>query len=127
MTDWREMAKDQLRQYPRNQDAAARLGQQIVLLQERACDAPEEMELVSRLAELKLQRRQLQVWLEQMEKALGRLEREDVLLLRAMYMHARPNEAERQSIRTGQARATVYRRCNRALERFTLALYGAVQ
>lgn len=63
-------------------------------------------------------------WLEVTERALGCLDTEERLILQRLHVYQEKDGLERLCNELGVEQSAIYRRRNRALEKFTLALYG---
>lgn len=78
-----------------------------------------------------VQRQQLQwaldqalLWVETTERALGTLTPEEKLVLNRFYLYPCPGSVDRLCGELGQEQSTIYRKRDRALRHFTMALYG---
>lgn len=65
------------------------------------------------------------LWVSQVDKALAILSDEERLVLDRFYLHPIKGAIEDLCERMNIEKATVYRRRDDALRRFTIALYGA--
>lgn len=70
----------------------------------------------------KLQRNQS--WMQCTQRALGALSQKERLILLRLYISPEKKAPERLCAELGMERSTLYRHRDRALEKFTLALYG---
>lgn len=77
--------------------------------------------------ELKRRLEEARSWVDQVDKALAVLSDEEKMVLERLFVHpakgAMPALSEQLNIDT----TTVYRRRDKALRRFTIALYGATE
>ena len=62
-----------------------------------------------------------------MESGLGVLDEDERLVLDRFYIHRSKGNVNRLCEELGVEKPTVYRRRNRALYLFTIALYGAIE
>ncbi len=138
--NWKNEAIDRLRQYPQARQARDNLQREIRRL-EAALASPgsarpdrgrgsgkREDWMLDTLVNLELLRDRYLFtsrWLENTDSALAGMTREDRALLEQMYMSGEP-DTQLLSLEYGADRSTLYRHRDRALERFTLALYGPV-
>ncbi|MBE6944227.1 MAG: hypothetical protein E7453_08260 [Ruminococcaceae bacterium] len=74
--------------------------------------------------ELTWQLRQTESWLDTMERALMSLPREERLVLERFYIRPEKGSVERLCTELGAETSTVYRKRDKALRKFTIALYG---
>ena len=74
--------------------------------------------------ELTWQLRQTESWLDTMERALMSLPREERLVLERFYIRQEKGSVERLCTELGAETSTVYRKRDKALRKFTIALYG---
>lgn len=77
--------------------------------------------------ELEWSLQQAQSWLQVTEQALRVLSPEEMLILQRLYMHPERGSLDRLSMELGIEQSSIYRRRDKALHKFTLALYGAEQ
>ena len=82
---------------------------------------------VVKLQELDSTEKQNQLWVDMVGAALGTLDGEDKLILDRLFICPMKGSIERLCEELGMERATVYRRRDGALRRFTLAMYGLVE
>lgn len=64
-------------------------------------------------------------WVRMTDQALQKLTEEERLILRRLYIFPETGGLDRLCQELGVEKSSVYRRRDRALEKFTLALYGA--
>jgi hypothetical protein len=74
--------------------------------------------------ELKRRLKEARLWVAQVDKALAVLDDEERLVLDRFYIHQVKGVIEDLCGRLNIEKATVYRRRDNALRRFTIALYG---
>lgn len=141
--NWKNEAMDKLRQYTASRSAQRALAIQIKDIEEDLC-APPTARLESRYTEcadyedrrlnklvflelLRQRKRQTDAWLEAVELALGTLEPAEKQVLLYLYIAPRKGAVEELCLELGMERSSVYRTRERALETFTLALFGIDQ
>ena len=141
--NWKEEATDRLRQYDSLRQACSNIPQQLQQLRSRIYRSKSPslqpggtMGGYSRgdgalLNDLVLQQElrgnleRSRSWVRMTEEALKRLTGEERLILRRLYIYPESGSLERLCQELGVEKSSVYRRRDRALEKFTLALYGA--
>ncbi len=74
--------------------------------------------------ELKNALRRAKLWLSFTDRALEALKPDERLILRRMYVYPQRGSLQRLTEELGVEQSTLYRRRDKALERFTVALYG---
>lgn len=74
--------------------------------------------------ELKRRLKEARLWVAQVDKALAVLGEEEKLVLDRFYIHPAKGNAGELCERLNVEQATVYRKRDSALRRFTIALYG---
>lgn len=67
---------------------------------------------------------QTESWLDTMERALMSLPREERLVLERFYIRPEKGSVERLCTELGAETSTIYRKRDKALRQFTIALYG---
>ena len=77
--------------------------------------------------ELKRRLREAQLWVAQVDKALAVLDDEERLVLDRFYIHRAKGNVGELCERLNVEQATVYRKRDSALRRFTIALYGVTE
>lgn len=77
--------------------------------------------------ELQWTLQQAQNWVHMTERALSTLTPEEKLILHRMYILPERGCLDRLCMELGVEQSSIYRRRDKALHRFTLALYGAVE
>lgn len=65
-------------------------------------------------------------WVQIVERGLGILPKEERQILKRMYVYPEKNGIQRLCDELGMEHSSVYRRRDKALQTFTLALYGAL-
>lgn len=64
-------------------------------------------------------------WVQIVDRGLSCLSKEDRLILKRLYIYPEKNGLQRLCEELGAEKSTVYRRRDKAVQTFTLALYGA--
>ena len=82
---------------------------------------------IVRREELTRQLESSRAWVALAENGLAALDEEDRLVLDRFYIHRHKGACERLCEELDREKAQVYRRRDRALKRFTLALYGGLE
>ena len=77
--------------------------------------------------ELKRRLREARLWVAQVDKALAVLDDEERLVLDRFYIHRAKGNVGELCERLNVVQATVYRKRDSALRRFTIALYGVTE
>ena len=77
--------------------------------------------------ELKRRLKEARLWTAQVDKALAVLGEEEKLVLDRFYIHRAKGNAGELCERLNVEQATVYRKRDSALRRFTIALYGVTE
>ena len=77
--------------------------------------------------ELKRRLREARLWVAQVDKALAVLDDEEQLVLDRFYIHRAKGNVGELCERLNVEQATVYRKRDSALRRFTIALYGVTE
>jgi len=139
--NWKSEATEKLRQYDAMRKAACNIPKEIQRLRVAATairgvstDATpvkgssrrEEM-LINNLVhrqELQWTLEQTKCWLDVTERALSCLTQEEKLILHRLYISPEKGGLERLCQELDMEKSTVYRRRDRALQRFAMALYG---
>lgn len=143
--DWKREAIDKLRCYAARKNALVSIPQEIRELEDAfagirsaATDgtpvhgggSSREDMLLSNIAhrdELERSLRQAKGTVAIVERGLSVLDAEERLVLDRFYIHPARGNADRLCEELGIEKASVYRRKESALRRFTIALYGAVE
>ena len=140
--NWKSEAMEKLRRYDAMRAASCNIPKEIRRLQIAACAtkgasadaAPvkgggnrrEELlmdNLVHR-QELQWTLDQTKCWLDVTERALKSLTREEKLILHRLYICPEKGAVDRLCEELGLEQSSIYRRRDRALQRFAVALYG---
>ena len=82
---------------------------------------------IVRREELSRQLESARAWVAMADNGLAALDEEDRLVLDRFYVHRHKGACERLCEELDREKAQVYRRRDRALKRFTLALYGGLE
>ena len=140
--NWKSEAMEKLRRYDAMRAASCNIPKELRRLQIAACatkgastDATPVKNGGNRREELLMdnlvQRQELQwtldqtkCWLDVTERALKALTREERLILQRLYICPEKGAVERLCEELGLEQSSVYRRRDRALQRFAIALYG---
>lgn len=77
--------------------------------------------------ELGISHQQTLLWMKRMDKALGALTSEELLILERFYINPEKKAADRLAGDLQVDVKTVYRRKDEALRKFTMALYGVLE
>ena len=77
--------------------------------------------------ELKRQLKEAGLWVSQVDEALDILSDEEKMVLERLFIHPVKGAMSALSEQLNIDKTTVYRRRDKALRRFTIALYGAVE
>lgn len=140
--NWKKEAQDRLRNYHSIRHACRNIPQEIKRLENMAL-SPGRVSLaelggmgtgrgddklinnIVYMQELQWRWEQTRHWLEVTDSALLCLEPEEKRILERLYMDQEKGGLERLCRELGVEQSSVYRRRDRALLKFTLALYGA--
>ena len=82
---------------------------------------------IVRREELSRQLESARIWVDMTDRALAALDEEDRQVLGGFYIHRRKGAVERLCEELDREPAQIYRRRDRALRHFTLALYGGIE
>ena len=140
--EWKEEAIEKLRRYKAMQTAAKNIPEQICMLEHsatslRSASAPRlggsggargrENAMINNLAErqeLEWSLARVQQWLAVMNRGLDALTPEEIVILQKMYLFPERGAVDRLCSDLGVEQATVYRKRDKALRTFTVAMYG---
>ena len=140
--NWKEEAIEKLRKYDAMRQAELNLPQEINRLEQAAAslrsagfegrvnsnqERAREDGLLNNMVyreELRMTLQQTQQWLSVTDRALGALTPEEKLILHRLYIYPERGAVDRLCGELGAEQSTVYRKRDKALHRFTLALYG---
>ena len=117
MTDWKKDCVEKLRRY----DAMCQATENLLLEMERCKLARQK----SNLRQLQKERKCAILWCQQVEKALQALTPEEDLVLSRLYIYPRRGNIDRLCQELGVEQSSVYRRRDKALGKFCVAIYGA--
>lgn len=146
MLDWKYTAREKLRDYAMQKNAVESIPLEIETLRSKAesikvtdysadrvkgAEGGREDQLlanIQRRGELERMLERAKVQVELAENALAVLTGEERRLLELMYIHPQTGKIERIMMEFGlQDARSVYKRLDKALERFTVAYYGATE
>lgn len=142
--NWKAEAIEKLRRYDAMRQAAVNLPEEITRLEDEACslrgvipeDAPvmgssrREDALLSNMVhrqELEAALRQAKAWLHTADRALAALTPEEKLVLHRFYIYPERGSVDRLCGELRVEQSSVYRKREKALYKFTVALYGATE
>lgn len=121
--NWKQEAIDKLRRYALMRTSRENLGQE---LQRLALAKQDPMDARVLRCELENALQQAELWVSQVERAMGVLLPEERLILNRCYISGERGAVDRLCGDLKAEPSTVYRKRDKALEAFTLALYGTV-
>jgi len=143
--NWKTEAIEKLRKYDAMRQAVQNIPEEISRLEIAACsirsaqtdgtpvkgggNRREDM-LLNNLVhrqELEWSYQQAQSWLKAADRALSALSPEEKLVLHRFYICPERGSVDRLCQQLGVEQSSVYRKRDKALHRFTLALYGAAE
>ena len=140
--NWKAEAVEKLRKYDAMCRAVANLPEQIRQLKDQAVTVPtgvlgqsggssdirrREEWLTNNLVkrqELQHALEQAELWLCSMDRALGVLSAQERLILHTMYICPQKGAVQKLCGKLGLEKSSIYRRRDKALDKFTVALYG---
>jgi len=140
--NWKEEAKEKLKKYDAMRQSVVNLPMEIKRLQLAAQSLrgvnPEALRIKSgerskeeALMNNMVQRHELaslleqaKSWLQITDRALATLTKEEKLILHSLYIYPQKGALDRLCNQLGVEHSSVYRKRDRALQHFTLALYG---
>ena len=140
--NWKREAIDKLKNYEAHREALENIPKEIKRLESAyagirsaATDGPpvsgggdtREDSMLSNIIhrdELKRRLKEARLWVSMVDRALAVLDDEERLVLDRFYIHQVKGVIEDLCGRLNVEKATVYRRRDNALRRFTIALYG---
>lgn len=141
--NWKTEAMEKLRRYDAMRAAAVNLPEEITRLEIAARsirgtdlkatpvkggENRKEDALLSNLVhrqELKWSLEQAQSWIKSADQALGSLTPEERLVLSRFYIYPERGSVDRLCGELGVEQSSIYRKRDKALRKFTIALYGA--
>lgn len=143
--DWKQEAMEKLRQYCARQEAMQAIPEDIAALEAEAeglrgmridgvqvkggGGAREDM-LISNIVkreELKLALDQASRWVSRVDRGLAALEEDERLVLQMLYILPAKGNIERLCEQLCMEQASIYRKRDKALRRFTLVMYGCME
>lgn len=140
--NWKNEAMDKLRRYDSMRTACHSIPKELQRLRVEACrmkgastdpvpvkggSSRGEDRLLNNIVlrqELSNSLERTRAWLDVTERALKHLDRQEQLILQRLYIYPEKGGVDRLCQELGMEKSTVYRHRDRALEKFTLALYG---
>ena len=140
--EWKEEAIEKLKRYKAMQIAAKNIPEQICMLEDSAMSLRSASDLkmgrsgsvrgredamINNMAErqeLEWSLVRVQQWLAVMNRGLDALTPEEIIILQKMYLFPERGAVDRLCGDLGVEQATVYRKRDKALHRFTMAMYG---
>lgn len=142
--DWKQEAIEKLRQYKVKQAALQEIPQDIQMLETAVQSAhgartdkivvknsgSGEDALINNIVhreELAIALEQTQKWVCRMDKGLEALDEEEKIILEMLFIRPVKGNVDRLCELLCVEQASVYRRRDKALRRFTLALYGCLE
>lgn len=143
--DWKQEAMEKLRQYGARQAALKDIPDDIAMLEAQAQrirrgsfddthvksgGAVADDQLINNIVrreELKIAMEQAQIWVSRVERGLSVLDADEQLVLKMLYIQPAKGNIDRLCGELCVEQATVYRKRDKALRRFTLALYGCME
>lgn len=142
--NWKDEATEKLKKYDAMRIATRNIPQELTRLEQVAkslhspnMDDPvqstnlrsREDSLLNNMVhrqELNFALQQAELWLDVTDRALGALTPEEKLILHRLYIYPERGAIERLCGELGIEQSSIYRKRDKALHRFTLALYGTV-
>ena len=143
--DWKQEAADKLLQYEARRQSLENIPAEIKRLEldyaglrssvtdaipARGSGSRREDAMLTNIVrreELSRQLESARAWVAMADSGLAALDEEDRLVLDRFYVHRHKGACERLCEELDREKAQVYRRRDRALRRFTLALYGGLE
>ena len=140
--NWKSEAMEKLRKYENMLLAAKNIPQEIQRLEELSVairsgrvdgcavltgGSRREEQLIDNMMsrqELLWRLKQTESWIACVDRALGGLTKEERLILHRLYIRPEKGSVERLCTELGAESSTVYRKRDKALRQFTIALYG---
>lgn len=138
--NWKNEAMEKLRRYDAMRNAVKNIPLELERLEEEASGIWEAKakgdseKLDGQMLDNQIQRRELHKaldmangWLHSVEGALSTLNPEEKLVLHRFYLFPQRGNVDRLCQELGVEQSSVYRKRDKALYKFTLALYGTVE
>lgn len=140
--NWKQEAKEKLRRYDAMRLATINIPQELERLEIDACsiraartdratvagggNRKEEAMINNILHRQELERtlQQAQLWLQVTDRALTALSNEEKQILHRLYIYPQKGGLDQLCKELGMETSSIYRRRDKALEHFTIALYG---
>lgn len=123
MMQWKAMAQRRLLDYETMKKARESLPAELA-----RCKKPgageDPLDVIARKLFLRERLRQVKRWITVTEKALSALDPQERLVVQLLYIMPKKGNVGRLCGMLGCEQSTVYRRRDRALQKFTVALYG---
>ena len=123
MTHWKAMAERRLLDYETMKRAKENLPVELARYKEPR-DGEDRLDMIARKLFMKERLRQVKRWLDVTQKGLAVLTPEERLVVQLLYIMPQKGNVDRLCEMLDCAQSTVYRRRDRALQKFTVALYG---
>ena len=129
---WKQEAIEKLRHYDAMRQAQENLSEQIVQtkeeVDEKSLDCLDlQMDRLVRQKELQKALTQVRSWLRTVNRALAALTPEEKLILHRFYIYPERGNIDRLCGELNVEQSSVYRKRDKALKKFTLALYGKTE
>lgn len=129
---WKQEAIEKLRHYDAMRQAQENLSEQIVQTKEEADEKSMDcldlqMDRLVRQKELQKALTQVRSWLRTVNRALAALTPEEKLILHRLYIYPERGNIDRLCGELNVEQSSVYRKRDKALKKFTLALYGKTE
>jgi len=146
--NWKREAIDKLKNYEAHREALGNIPKEIARLESSYTgirstansvpvsvpvsggESDREDSMLSNIVhrdELQRRLKEARLWVSQVDKAMGVLSDEERLVLDKLYIHPSKGAVENMCGLLDVEKATVYRRRDSALRRFTIALYGVTE
>lgn len=122
MPYWKTMAQRRLLDYETMKRAKENLPQEIAAMHTQPGEDP--LDIVAKKLFMRERLRQVRRWLQLTHKGLQVLTPEERVVVQMLYIMPRKGNVTRLCDILDCGQSTVYRRRDRALEKFTVALYG---
>ena len=123
MMQWKAMAQRRLLDYETMKKARESLPLEIARYK-RPAEGEDPLDVIAKKLFLRERLRQVKRWLAVTEKGLSALDPQERLVVQLLYIMPKKGNVGRLCGMLGCEQSTVYRRRDRALQKFTAALYG---